>query len=93
LIFESQERLAASNAIFGWDRNVYPNAVRRRSPDETQPAVFVMEARSPYRAPIESQCKSSGSAPLVTEFGTLTVIEAKPLVRFHPLRAPHRQRL
>jgi hypothetical protein len=93
LIFESQERLAASNAIFGWDRNVYPNAVRRRSPDETQPAVFVMEASSPYRAAIESQCKSIGSAPLVTEFGTLTVIEAKPLVGFHPLRAPRRQRL
>jgi hypothetical protein len=93
LIFESQERLAVSNAIFGWDRNVYPNAVRRSSPDETQPAVFVMESSSPYRAPIESQCKSSGSAPLVTEYGTLTVIEAKPLIRFHPTRAPRRQRL
>jgi hypothetical protein len=93
LIFESQERLAASNAIFGWDRKVYPNAVRRRSPDDSQPAVFVMEASSPYRAPIESQCKSSGAEPLVTEYGTLTVIEAKPHVHFQRLRAPRRQRL
>lgn len=78
LIFESDETLAASSAVFGWERRLYPPTVPRRQPDPGRPAVFVIESDSPLRPNTEAWClRSAGAPPLVTDCGTLAVIEQK----------------
>jgi hypothetical protein len=76
LIFESDEKLAASGAIFGWNHRVYPATVPWRQPNLTQNPVFVLESDSPFRSRVEADCQqATGAKPLVTDCGTLTVIE------------------
>lgn len=82
LIFDSGERWAVSDAIFGWDHRVYPESVPWRWPDSHQPAVFVMETEAPLRMTVETRCRQlGGEPPLVARYGTLTLIEGKPLLR------------
>jgi hypothetical protein len=79
LLFESNETLAISDAIFGWGRPVYPAAVPRREPAGDQRQVFVLETSSPFRAAAAARCAQAAHAPpLVTGYGTLTVIEERP---------------
>lgn len=76
LIFETNEKLVASESIFGVDRPVYPLSIPKPEPSERDRAVFVIETGSPYREQIESTLRlKSNAAPLVREHGTLTVIE------------------
>lgn len=79
LLFESGETLAISDAIFGWGRPIYPAAVPRPEPDPAERQVFVLEARSPYRAAAVDRCaRAGGSEPLTTLCGSLVVIEERP---------------
>jgi 4-amino-4-deoxy-L-arabinose transferase-like glycosyltransferase len=78
LIFETNEKLIASESIFGVDRPVYPPSIRKPEPSEQERAVFVLETNSPYRAEIESTLEQkSGAAPQVTEHGTLSIIKQR----------------
>lgn len=78
LIFETNERLVASESIFGVDRPVYPPSIPKPEPSEQERAVFVIETKSPYREQIESTLRlKSNAGPLVREHGTLTVIEQR----------------
>lgn len=78
LVFESDEKLAVSSAIFGYEYRCYPRTIPWREPDPNQRAVFVIETHSPYRPAVEAWCaRRGGVPPLVTEYGTLTVIEEK----------------
>ncbi len=54
LLFESGEKLAVSDAIFGTDRRVYPAAVPRRQPRSDQRTAFVVETESPNRISVEA---------------------------------------
>ena len=76
LIFESNETLVASDAIFGWEHQVYPSAIPWRVPKVDSCGVFVIETHSPLRPSMEKRCaQNTGVPPHVTEYGTLTVIE------------------
>jgi len=76
LIFETNEKIAFSESIFGIDRPVYPPSVPKREPPEHDRAVFVVETKSPYREQIETTLTlKSNAAPVIREHGTLTVIE------------------
>ena len=76
LIFETNEKIAFSESIFGIDRPVYPPSIPKPEPSEHDRAVFVIETTSPYREQIESTLTlKSNAAPLIREHGTLTVIE------------------
>jgi 4-amino-4-deoxy-L-arabinose transferase-like glycosyltransferase len=76
LIFETNEKLIASESIFGVDRPVYPPSIPKPQPSERERAVFVIETRSPYREQIESTLAlKSNASPQIREHGTLTVIE------------------
>jgi 4-amino-4-deoxy-L-arabinose transferase-like glycosyltransferase len=78
LIFETREKLIVSESIFGVDRPVYPPSIPKSEPSEQDPAVFVIETDSPYRAEIEATLnQKSGGAPRITQHGTLTVIEQR----------------
>lgn len=78
LIFETGERLIASESIFGVDRPVYPPEIPKPEPTSYNRAVFVIETDSPYRPEIEQTCaQKGGAAPVVNEFGKLTVIEQR----------------
>ncbi|HME89409.1 MAG TPA: hypothetical protein VKE30_09390, partial [Chthoniobacterales bacterium] len=78
LIFETREKLAASESIFGVDRPVYPPSIPKPEPSEQDPAVFVVETNSPYRPEIEATLRQkSGMPPRITEHGTLTVVEQR----------------
>ena len=78
LIFETNEKLIASESIFGVDRPVYPPSIPKPEPSEQQPAVFVLETNSPYRAEIEATLvQKNGAAPQISEYGTLAVIKQR----------------
>jgi hypothetical protein len=78
LIFESDETLVASDAIFGSDRRVYPKAIPWRVPRPDLCGVFVIETDSPLRPAVEARCEqATGVAPRVSEYGTLIVIEQR----------------
>jgi 4-amino-4-deoxy-L-arabinose transferase-like glycosyltransferase len=78
LIFETNEKLIASESIFGVDRPVYPPSIPKPQPSERERAVFVIETRSPYREQIESTLAlKSNAPPQIREHGTLTVIEQR----------------
>ena len=76
LIFETDEKLAASESIFGVDRPVYPPSISKPEPGSEDRSVFVIETSSPYRQEIEATLAQKGRAPpRITEHGTLTIIE------------------
>jgi hypothetical protein len=80
LLFESGEKLAVSDAIFGGRRRVYPASLPWHEPAADQRTAFVVETTSPLRASVEAGfAQARRAAPQIAEFGTLTVIEAKPL--------------
>ena len=78
LIFETGEKLIASESIFGVDRPVYPPSIPKPEPSNQDRTVFVIETNSPYRPEIETTLVQKGGAlPRITEHGTLTVIEQR----------------
>ena len=78
LIFETGEKLVASESIFGIDRPVYPPSIPKPEPSEQGRAVFVIETKSPYREQIESTLAlKSNASPRIREHGTLTIIEQR----------------
>jgi len=78
LIFETNEKLIASESIFGVDRPVYPRSIPKREPSEHERAVFVLETNSPYRAEIEATlAQKSGAPPQISEHGALTIIKQR----------------
>jgi hypothetical protein len=78
LIFESREKLAVSDSLFGTDRRIYPDSVPRRLPRPDQATAFVMETDSPVRASIEAGFAQAKIAiPVATTCGTLTILEAR----------------
>jgi hypothetical protein len=78
LIFETDEKLIASESIFGVDRPVYPPSIPKPEPNEHDPAVFVVETNSPYRPEIEATLEQkSGAAPQISEHATLTIIRQR----------------
>jgi hypothetical protein len=78
LIFETGEKLIASESIFGVDRIVYPPSIPKPEPSDQDRSVFVIEIKSPYRPEIETALSQKGGAPSrISEYGTLTVIEER----------------
>jgi len=78
LIFETNEKLIASESIFGVDRPVYPPSIPKPEPNDQERVVFVVETNSPYRPQIEEMlAQKSNASPQVREHGTLTVIEQR----------------
>ena len=75
LLFESRERLAVSNAIFEYPHRVYPQKVPWRQPSLDRDTAFVIETDAPFRSLLEARCAQAfGAAPLVNEYGKLTVV-------------------
>ena len=75
LLFESGETLAVSNAIFEDPFRVYPQKIPWREPSRDQYAAFVIETNAAFRPLLELRyAQASGSAPLVREYGKLTII-------------------
>ena len=82
LLFESDEKLAVSDAIFGTNRRVYPAAVPCPLPRPGQPTAFVVESDSSARTSVEAGfAQARGPTPVVDVCGTLTVIAEKPRAR------------
>jgi hypothetical protein len=78
LIFETGEKLIASESIFGVDRPVYPPSIPKPEPSGEDRTVFVVETNSPYRPEIETTlAQKSGAPPRISEHGTLTIIEQR----------------
>jgi hypothetical protein len=78
LIFESNERLIVSESIFGIERSFYPPQIPKPEPNPNEPATFVLESNSPYRAEVESTLlQKGGAAPRVSEHGALIVIQQR----------------
>jgi hypothetical protein len=78
LIFETNEKLVASESIFGVDRPVYPPSIPKAEPSANDRAVFVLETNSPYRPEIESAlAQKSGAEPTIAEHGALTIIKQR----------------
>jgi len=76
LIFETGEKLIASESIFGVDRPVYPRSIPKPEPSDEDRSVFVVETNSSYRSQIETTLAQKGGAPpRITEHGTLAIIE------------------
>jgi hypothetical protein len=82
LQFESGETLAISDAILGWDRRVYPPAVPWREPRADRRTAFIVETNSSLPASVEAAfAKARRAPPQIAKFGTLTLIDAKPVSR------------
>ena len=78
LRFETSETIVISDAIFGWIHNVFPTAVAMRQPSADEPLVFIIETNSPLRRIVEDRCaEASGAPPLISEYGTLSVVEQR----------------
>ncbi|MBV9619010.1 MAG: hypothetical protein JO201_07335 [Verrucomicrobia bacterium] len=78
LIFETNEKLIASESIFGVDRPVYPPSIPKPEPSSEGRTVFVVETNSPYRSEIETMlAQKGGTQPDVSEHGTLSVIKQR----------------
>jgi hypothetical protein len=79
LLFECGEAFAVSDTIFGYPHRVYPPVIPWREPDPETRFAIVVESDSPFRQPLEARfLQAGGAAPLITEYGTLAVIEPKP---------------
>jgi hypothetical protein len=75
LLFESNETLAVSNAIFEDPYRVYPQKIPWREPSHDQDAVFVIETDAAFRPLLEMRyAHAIGAAPLIREYGKLTII-------------------
>jgi hypothetical protein len=82
LLFESDEKLAVSDAIFGTNRRIYPAEVPSPLPRPGQPTAFVVETDSAARTSVEAGfAQARRPAPIITDCGILTVIAEKPRVR------------
>jgi 4-amino-4-deoxy-L-arabinose transferase-like glycosyltransferase len=78
LIFESNEKFIVSESIFGIERSFYPPQIPKPEPNSSEPATFVLETNSPYRAEIENTLlQKGGAAPRISEHGALTVIQQR----------------
>jgi hypothetical protein len=79
LLFECGETFAVSDALFGYQHRVYPEAIPWREPTPDGHAAIVLESDSPFRAPVERRfLQVGGVAPLISEYGKFAIIEAKP---------------
>ncbi len=79
LLFECGEAFAVSDTIFGYQHRVYPEAIPWREPDPEGHFAIVIESDSPFRQPLEKRfLQVTGVASLISEYGELAVIEAKP---------------
>jgi 4-amino-4-deoxy-L-arabinose transferase-like glycosyltransferase len=79
LVFECRETFAVSDAIFGSQHRVYPAVIPWREPKPEEHFAIVIESDSPFRAPVQARfLQVTGVAPLISEYGKLAVIEAKP---------------
>ena len=78
LLFECREAFAASDAFFGYQHRVYPASIPWREPDPEGQIAIVLESDSPFRAVVESRFQLAGVMPLISEYGKLAVVEAKP---------------
>jgi hypothetical protein len=79
LLFECAETFAVSDAIFGYQHRVYPDAIAWREPDPEGHFAIAIESDSPFRRTLETRfLQVTGAAPLISECGKLAVIEAKP---------------
>ena len=75
LIFESDETLGVSSAVFRLSFMAYPKGVPLRQPVPGERTAFVIENDPPLRASVEAKCERvTGAAPLVTDCGALVVI-------------------
>jgi len=75
LLFESRETLAVSDVIFEYHNRVYPQEIPRHEPSRDRAAVFVIETNAAIRPLLEMRwAQAFGAAPLVREYGKLTVI-------------------
>ena len=75
LLFESDETLAVSNAIFEDAYRVYPQKIPWREPSHDQDAVFVIETDAAFRPLLEMRyARAIGAAPFMREYGKLTII-------------------
>jgi 4-amino-4-deoxy-L-arabinose transferase-like glycosyltransferase len=75
LLFESRETLAVSDTIFEYPYRVYPEEIPWHEPSRGRDAAFVIESNSAFRPLLEMRCAQAfGAAPLVREYGKLTVI-------------------
>jgi hypothetical protein len=79
LLFECGETFAVSDTIFGDQHRVYPAVIPWREPKPQEHFAIVIESGSPFRAPLEARfLQVTGGAPLISEYGKLAIIEAKP---------------
>jgi hypothetical protein len=75
LLFESGETLAVSNAIFDSPHLVYPQKIPWRQPRRDRDAAFVIETGSPFGPLLKVRyAEAFGAAPMVREYGKLTLI-------------------
>jgi hypothetical protein len=73
------------------DRRVYPESVPQSKPKPDECKVFVMESYSPFRSAIETQCAhATGVPPLITECGSLIIIEEMTRPDSQPSRSLNR---
>jgi hypothetical protein len=78
LLFESGETLAVSNAVFEDPFRVYPQEIPWREPRLDQDAAFVIETDAAFRPLLEIRyAQASGGAPLIREYGKLTLIAGR----------------
>lgn len=78
LLFECSETFAVSDTIFGNQHRVYPAAIPWREPDQQGHFAIVLESDSPFRAPLEARfLQVTGLAPVISDYGTLAVIEKR----------------
>jgi len=76
LIFESDETLGASAAIFGVRQNVYPASIAQPRPDPAALHTFVIESDSPIRLDVLAGCRrKTGLPPVVTPCGAMMVVQ------------------
>ena len=75
LLFECHEAFAVSDSFFGYQHRVYPEAIAWHEPDPAGRTAIVLETDSPFRAPVESRFQLAGVAPVISEYGKLSVIE------------------
>lgn len=78
LLFESGETLAVSDAIFDYPYRVYPQVIPWREPSPDLRTATVIETDSPFSSSLEARyAQIMGAAPLVSEYGKLTIIEGR----------------
>ena len=78
LLFESDETLVVSNAIFEDPHRVYPQEIPWREPSLDSDTAFVLKPMSPFRPSLEIRyAQAIGVAPLIREYGKLTLIAGR----------------